>query len=139
MEKTIDSKDTQEKIILFMDSISKILEGLKDKYTLLLFESESKNTKPDTILRNWVDAASQVLKEKFEEIFGKKYYDEEFETTLKHWMTKYKDNNEFILNSKVLFKNLQNIRNTIRNKITESDSLSYVNLTETLIQKANKK
>ena len=107
MEKTIDSKETLEKIIQFMDSLSKILEGLKDKYTLLLFESESKNLKPDTILRNWVDAASQVLKEKFEEIFENKYFEDEFETTLKSWMTKYKDNNEFILNSKVLFKNLQ--------------------------------
>ena len=46
---------------------------------------------------------------------------------------------EFLLNAKVLLKNLQTIRTTIKNKITESDTLSYVNLTDMLIQKANKK
>jgi hypothetical protein len=133
------TKDNLDKIIRFMDSISKILEGLKDKYTLLLFENESKNIKPDTILQNWVDAASQIIKEKYEELFEAKYKEDEFNNTLKLWLIKYKDNNEFLLNAKVLLKNLQTIRTTIKNKITESDTLSYVNLTDMLIQKANKK
>jgi len=140
MEKISEiTKDNLDKIIRFMDCISKILEGLKDKYTLLLFENESKNIKPDTILQNWVDAASQIIKEKYEELFETKYKEDDFNNTLKFWLIKYKDNNEFLLNAKVLLKNLQTIRTTIMNKITESDTLSYVNLTDMLIQKANKK
>jgi hypothetical protein len=133
-----NEKDNLESTVKFVDSIAKTLDGLKDKFNLLLFESEAKNTKPDLILQNWVDQSLIVIKEKYEEIFQLKYSPENFDSALKVWITKYKDNNEFILNSKVLFKNLQIIRNTIKTKLTVSDSLSYVNLTDSLINKASK-
>jgi len=51
---------------------------------------------------------------------------------------KFKDNSDFLLNAKFLFKNLSLIRSTIRSKILTSDSLSYLNLTDTLISRCKK-
>ncbi len=131
-----NEKDNLDNIIKFTDSVSKALEGLKDKYDFIIFECESKNEKPDNILNNWVNQANLVIKEKFEEIFMKKYLEENFQIILKTWIAKYKDNTDFILNAKVFLKNLHFIRNTIKAKVTASDSLSYMNLTDTLINKS---
>lgn len=135
MELIKEDKDSLENAIKFIDSVSKTLEGLKDKFNFIIFEGEGKNEKSEAILQNWVNQTNSILKEKFEEIFEFKYTEEVFRTSLKNWITKYKDNTDFILNAKVLFKNLQYIKNTIRAKITASDSLSYINLTDALINK----
>lgn len=124
-----------EKIIEFLDSASKALEGLRDKYSIIILDAESKNDKPEGVLKNWVLQANNILKEKFEETFDMKYEETFFKKSLKVWVNDYKENSEFLLNSKFLFKNLQYIKNTIKSKITSNDSLSYMNLTDVLINK----
>jgi hypothetical protein len=135
MESLKEERDTIENVIKFIDSTSKALEGLRDKFSTMILEGESKNEKPEGVLQNWVRQAHNILREKFEEVYEYKYDEVFFKNCLKNWMTKYKDNAEFILNAKFLFKNLQIIRNTIKTKITASDSLSYMNLTDVLISK----
>lgn len=132
-----NEKETLENVIKFMDGVSKTLEGLKDKYSLLILEAEAKSDRPDATLQNWVTQSNLVIKEKFEEVFRIKC-DNEFNLKehLSQWINKYKENHEFILNTKVLLKNIQHIRSTIKTKLTASDSLSYINLTELMINKS---
>ncbi len=137
MENLINEKDTQENAIKFLDALSKSLDGLKDKYSSLIFDAQTKNEKIEPILKNWVKNANLIFKSKFEEIYEiKNFTDENFiRNRLKSWSVKYKDNNEFMMNMKVLFKSLQSIRITVKNKICGSDSLSYTSLTDNLINK----
>lgn len=69
MDNIKEEKETLDNAIKFTDSVSKALEGLKDKMSLLILESESKNEKPDRILNEWVLQANNIIKEKFEEIY----------------------------------------------------------------------
>jgi hypothetical protein len=135
MEYLKEDRNTIENVIKFMDSVSKALEGLKDKFSVLILEAESKNEKPESVLKNWVHQAHNIVKEKFEEVYEVKYDDTIFKKSLKNWLQNFKDNQEFLLNSKFLFKNLQHIKNTVKSKITANDSLSYMNLTDVLINK----
>jgi len=135
MEKS-NPDDIQEKVIKFFDGITKALEGLKDRYTQMLFESESKNEKTETILKNWVTAVKEILIKKYIEIFEEEYNENTFQSQLTTWLIKYKENNDLILNAKVLFKALAILRSTIKSKIISSDSLSYMNLTDMLIAKS---
>lgn len=127
--------DTYKHIIKFIDALSKTLEGLKDKYTSQIFESQKKNEKVDPILTNWVNHTNLVIKEKYEESFNQKYDEGNFKINLLKWVNTYKDNEEFILNIKVLFKHLNIIRNTIEIQVTSNDPLSYNELTDSLIKK----
>ena len=136
MENVKEEKDTLENAIKFIDSVTKTLEGLKDKFSGAMFDGELKNDKPEPILHNWVNQTNQIMKDKFEEVYEVKYSEENFRMMLKNWLVKFKDNIDFVLNAKVLFKNLQYIRNTIKTKITSSDSLSYINLTDMLVNKS---
>lgn len=135
MEYIKEDKDTVENVIIFLDGVNKILEGLRDKFNLMIFEMESKSDKPESILHNWVQQINSVIQEKFLEIYEINHSEDLFKIVLKNWMLKFKDNQDFMLNVKVLFKNLQNVRNTIKLKITSNDSLSYVNLTDVLLNK----
>lgn len=137
MENLIIEKDTQENAIRFLDTISKSLEGLKDKYTTILVETQSKNEKLEPILKNWVNGVNDILTSKFEEIYEIKTVFDEKDVLfhLKNWCVKYKDNVEFIMNIKVIFKNLQFLRSTIKSKLSASDSLSNISLTENLINR----
>ena len=139
METLKEDRDTVDKAIEFIDGVSKTLEGLRDKYNLQIFDSESKNEKIDIILQSWVNQVTIVLQEKFEEIYSTKYSEELFKNCLKNWIIKFKDNQDFILNTKVLFKNLQHVRSTIKTKVTATDSLAYNNLTDMLINKSKNK
>lgn len=134
MEILIEEVDTIDNAIMLMDGVSKTLEGLNDKFNLLLLESKQGNY--EEILKNWVKETKLVIKDKFKEVYECDYDEDNFDKLLIHWIEKFKSNNDFVLNTKVLFRNLQIIRNTIKAKITATDSLSYMNLTDALIKKA---
>jgi hypothetical protein len=130
-----EDKDTLENVIRFIDNLSKTLEGLRYKFSNIIFEGESKNEKPDANLTNWVLQTQGIFKEKFEEVYGIKYDEERFKFTLQNWLVKFKKYPDFLLNAKVLFKILHHTRNTVKSKLAASDSLSYLNLTDLLINK----
>lgn len=85
MEVLKEDRDTPENAIKFMDSISKALEGLKDKSFKMISESESKNEKPDNTLKAWVSGAYEIIKEKWEEVYDSQYDEANFQSILKSW------------------------------------------------------
>lgn len=130
-----NKEDTYKHVIKFIDAVSKTLEGLKDKYTIQITEYQKKKERVEPILTNWVNHTNLVLKEKYEESFNQKYDEANFKVHLLKWMNTYKENEDFILNMKMLYKHFNIIRNTIEVQVTSNDPLSYSNLTENLIKK----
>ncbi len=137
MEYIDESKDTVENANIFMDLVSKTLEGLKDKIRISLCEGELKNEKPEVFMIEWVNDTLNIIKEKFEQVYGIKYKKDYFNVSFKKWVIKFKDNQDFLMNAKVFYKILNYTRTTIKSKISESDSLSNVSLTDLLINKVN--
>ena len=130
-----NKEETYKHVIKFIDAVSKTLEGLKDKYTIQITEYQKKKERVEPILTNWVNHTNLVLKEKYEESFNQKYDAANFKVHLLKWMNTYKENEDFILNMKMLYKHFNIIRNTIEVQVTSNDPLSYSNLTENLIKK----
>jgi hypothetical protein len=130
-----EDKNTLDNTVRFIDSVCKGLEGLKNKFTVLIFECETKNEKPDTILNNWVNETNYILEEKFEKVFEIKYEEKSFQMTLQKWLIKYNDKPDFKLNAIVLFRLFEDMRSTIKAKLSASDSLSYLSLTDSLVTK----
>ena len=87
-------------------------------------------------MQNWIDQSQEILKEKFCEIFNKKY-EVHFQNSYRTWLSKYKDNQEFMMNAKIFLKSLQFIRSTVKMKINSKDQLASINITENLINKKN--
>lgn len=86
MESNKGDKETLENVVKFMDSVSKALEGLKDKISNSMQEIESKNEKPDRILHEWVSQTNNIIKEKFVETFETVLDDNKnFNEILKVW------------------------------------------------------
>jgi hypothetical protein len=130
-----EEKDSLNNAVIFLDALSKTLEGLRDIFSNLFFEGESKNEKPDAIVNNWVQQTQNIIKEKFEEVYEIKYNEEKFREVMLVWLAKYKEDHDFMLNMKVLFKILHHTKNTIKSKLIASDSLSYLSLTDLLVNK----
>lgn len=130
-----NKEETYKNVIKFIDAVSKTLEGLKDKYTTQITEYQKKKERVEPILTNWVNHTNLVLKEKYEESFNQKYDEANYKVHLLKWMNKYKENEDFILNIKMLYKHFNIIRNTIEVQVTSNDPLSYSNLSENLIKK----
>lgn len=130
-----NKEETYKHVIKFIDAVSKTLEGLKDKYTIQITEYQKKKERVEPILTNWVNHTNLVLKEKYEESFNQKYDEANFKVQFLKWMNTYKENEDFILNMKMLYKHFNIIRNTIEVQVTSNDPLSYSNLTENLIKK----
>lgn len=128
--------DAVENIIYFFDSICKGMEGLKDKYSQQILELESRNEKIEVALKGWTSSTKALIEEKYDQIFGEKYDEDVFESQINSWIVKYKDNSDLILNIKVLQKNIQHMKTTIKTKIVSSDPLCYTNLTDSLISKS---
>lgn len=135
MEYIDESKDTVENSNIFMDLVSKTLEGLKDKIRISLCEGELKNEKPEVFMVEWINDTKGIIKEKFEQVYGIKYKNDNFIGTFRKWINKFKDNQDFIMNAKMFYRILVYTRNTIKSKILESDSLSNTSLTDLLINK----
>ncbi len=112
-----------EDVIAFTDAVSKTLEGIKDRF----FGSDGEKNLT-VFLESIVLQTNQVIKEKFEEIIKIEYSEDIFNHCLSLWIDNYSLNKEFILNIKVLFKNLKYMRSTIKTKITASDNLSNISL-----------
>lgn len=132
--------DSAENVVRFFDNVCKGMEGLKDKHAQIILEVESKNDKIDNALKAWVNSTKQLIEEKYEQIFGEKYDEENFQTQINSWLIKFKDNQDLLLNIKLLHKSLVNMKSMIKSKIISSDPLCYTNLTDSLINKnkANK-
>lgn len=128
-------EDNYKLIIKFIDAVSKTLEGLKDKYVSQIIDREAKKERVEPILASWVNQSSNTLKEKYEEVFNLKYDESSFKLLFFNWATTYKNNADFNLNTKVLFKHLNIIRSTIKQKVSANDTLSYVDLTEGFLKK----
>jgi hypothetical protein len=126
-------------IIEFFDSVCKGIEGLKDKFSQLILEIETKNDKIDQVLKQWVNAIKQLIEEKHYQYFNEQYDDDLFYSKINFWLIQYKDNNDLLLNIKLLQKNLTSLKSTIKTKIISSDPLCYTNLTESLINKNKSK
>lgn len=126
-------------IVNFFDNTCKGMEGLKDKYIANINECESKNENLDSVLKSWARAVEQLIEEKYEEIIGIKYDPEEFSFKTKQWLINYSDNQELVINVKLLQKSLLNMKEIIRSKIISSDPLCYNNLTDVLIQQSRNK
>jgi hypothetical protein len=131
--------DDLDRVIKFFDNVCKGIEGIKDKYMQIIIETESKNEKVENVLKSWTHAIKTLIEEKYEEVFNEKYDEELFESRTKLWLTKYKSSQELALNVKLLFKSLNNLKTTIKNKIISSDPLCYNNLTDSLINKSKAK
>lgn len=135
MDNQLNKDDNYKLVIKFIDAVSKTLEGLKDKYMSQIIESESKKERVEPILTLWVNQTSKTLKEKYEEVFNAKYEEASLKLLFFNWITLYKDNIDFSLNTKVLFKHLHMIRSIIKQKVSANDTLSYVDLTDGLLKK----
>jgi hypothetical protein len=137
MEYLINEKDTVENAIKYLDVLSKALDGLKDKYSTLIFEVQMKHEKIDPIMKNWVLDVNHLMISKFQDIYSiKNSCDENYVLThMKNWCNKFKENSDFLMNIKALYKNIQNVRTTVKNKISSSDIMSNISLIDTLINK----
>ena len=134
----VDDSDINT-IIEFFDSVCKGIEGLKDKYSQLILEIETKNDKIDQVLKQWVNAIKQLIEEKYSQYFNEQYDDDSFYSKINFWLIQYKDNSDLLLNIKLLQKNLTSLKSTIKTKIISSDPLCYTNLTDSLINKNKSK
>jgi hypothetical protein len=137
MEYLINEKDTLENAIKYLDALSKSLDGLKDKYSTLIFDAQMKHEKIEPVLKNWVLDVNLLMISKFQDIYSiKNNCDENYVLThMKNWCNKFKENNDFSMNIKALFKNIQNVRTTVKNKLSAIDVMSNTSLTENLINK----
>ena len=125
--------DKVENVILFFDNISKGMEGIKDKYTQIILDLEKKNDNIEIALKGWVNATKILIDEKYLLIFGEKYDDEIFESQITSWVISFKDNQDLLLNIKILKKNLDDLKTIVHNKVISSNPLCYTNISEYLL------
>lgn len=133
------TQNNEEELLLieYFDNICKGIEGIRDKYNQI-FQENQKNEKLDSLLKQMVLSIKQLIEEKYKEILKDDYIENEFNKKMGIWVEKYKNNNDLIMNIKLLHRNLDFLKKNIKMRIISSDPLCFSNLTDSLILK-NKK
>lgn len=122
-----------ENVIMFFDSVSKGMEGIKDKYSRIILDIEKGNDSVEYGLKMWVNATKQLIEDKYIQIFAEKYDDQIFEFKITSWTIMFGENEDLLMNIRILKKNIDDLKTTINNKILSSNPLCYINISEYLL------